>query len=321
MERNFFRDTEKLKDEIKAKVFNNFTKVGNQKVRDIVLQRQKNSRYIKGVTSYYLHKGLNGKLSYNDAIDLAAAIEIYSTSMVLIDNLIDKHEQRDEETTFLEEYGPEMMGLASIYAANIGLFKLFPYLNNFFRITEADGFDAIGKAITSAVSMDVERPTQSSQILENIVRVNGITLGFPLGLVASTATSDKSTIFEIMRYGTDTGTAFGLYEEIRDFVGEHGRSRASEMKSGRTPYFMADLASRDPTFRISSYIGREISDLEHQKLLELLRGKEALKRTQRLIKNHLSYGRAILQRNLNQEEFEVLDSLRTTIENSLDRMV
>ena len=56
--------------------------------------------------------------------------------------------------------------------------------------------------------MDVGHPTKPSEILENIVKVNGITLGFPLGLVASTSTNNKLSIFEMMRYGTDTGTAF-----------------------------------------------------------------------------------------------------------------
>ncbi len=321
MDRNFFKDTERLKDEIRANVINHFGKVENKRVRDIVLQRQQKSSYIKGITSYYLHKGLEGELPHEKIIDLAGAVEIYSTSMVLIDNLVDKHNQRDGETTYLEEYGPEMMGLASVYATNVGLLKLSPYLNNFFGITKVDGFDAIGKAITSAVSMDIEHSTNLSKILENIVRVNGITLGFPLGLIASTATADKLTIFEMMRYGTDTGTAFGLYEEIRDFIDEHGKGKASEMKAGRTPYFIAELDSIDNKFNAVDYIGRNITDAEHEKLLELLRGKGALKRTQRLIKNHLGYGRDILQRNLNLEEFEILDSLRTTIENSLDKMV
>ena len=125
MEKDFFRDTEKLREEIKANVLNHFNKVENKQVRDIVLQRQQNSSYIKGITSYHLHNGLNGGLSHIDAIDLAGAVEIYSTSMVLIDNLVDKHTQRDGKTTLLEEYGPEMMGLASVYATNVGLLKLF----------------------------------------------------------------------------------------------------------------------------------------------------------------------------------------------------
>lgn len=321
MVKDFFRDTRKLREEIKSQVFNQFSGIEIKEVKDIVLQRQQKSSYVKGITSYYLHRGLNGNLSHNDLVSLTTAIEVYSTSMVLIDNLVDKHTQRDGETTYLEEYGPKMMGLASVYAANVGLLKLTPYLNNFLGITEVDGIDAIGKAITSAVSMDVEKPTNPQQILENIIRVNGITLGFPLGLVASTATDNKLIIFEMMRYGTDTGTAFGLYEEIRDFVGEHGRGKASEIKSGRTPYFIADLASRDNSFNPSDYVSKDISDLEHEKLLELLRGKGALKRTQKLIRNHLRYGSDILRRNLNKEEFEVLDSLRTTIEDSLDKMV
>ena len=200
MVKDFFRYTKDLREEIKSHVFNQSSRIETKEVRDIILQRQQKSSYIKGITSYYLHRGLNGNLSHNDLISLAGAVEVYSTSMVLIDNLVDRHTQRDGETTYLKEYGPEMTGLASVYMANVGLLKLAPYLNNFFGITEVDGIDAIGKAITSAVSMDVEKPTSPQQILEDIVRVNGITLGFPIGLVASTATDNKLIIFETSRF-------------------------------------------------------------------------------------------------------------------------
>lgn len=321
MEQNFFTKTQELREEIGNSLINYLEKVENDKIKDILMQRQTTSRYIKGITSYYLHKGLGGKFSHKELINFAAAVEIYSTSMVLIDNLIDKHFQRDGKTTYLKEYGPEMTALGSLYAANVGLLKLSRYLQNFFEVTEFEGHDAVGKAITSAVSMDIEHPKKPNQILENIIRVNGITLGFPLGLVASTATEDKMTIFEIMRYGTDTGTAFGLYEEIRDFVGQHGRGKASEMRAGRTPYFLAELDSEDSTFNSQDYVGHDITDPEHEKLLNLLKETNALKKTKSLIKNHLNYGKEIIKKNLRDAEFKKLDSLRITIEDSLDQLV
>lgn len=321
MSKNFFEETRGLREEIKKGVISQCAKIENKQVKDIVLQRQEGASYIKGITSYYLHKGLGGGLSRIEIIKLAEAVEIYSTSMVLIDNLIDKHNKRDGNTTYLEEYGPEMMGLASVYTANIGLLKLSPYLENFFKLMEVDGVDAVGKAITSAVSMDIEHPTDPAKILENIVKVNGITLGFPLGLIASTARVDKKVIFEIMRYGTDTGTAFGLYEEVRDFIGEHGRGIASEMKTGRIPYFMADLGSRESNFDIKSYINKELNPMEYNSLLVKLTETGAFNRVKKLIKNHFDYGKEVIYNNLTFNEAEKLDLLRISIEESLNRMI
>ena len=318
MEINFFNETKKLKEEIGKDIAASFEEIENRQIKEILMQRQLTSRYIKGITSYYLHRGLGGKFSHNKLINLATAIEIYSTSMVLIDNLIDKHTKRNGRTTCLKEYGPEMTGLASLYASNVGLLRLSPYLQNFFKITGINGYDAVGKAITGAVAMDIEHPTKPNQILEEITKVNGITLGFPLGLVASTAINDKMKIFGIIRYGIDTGIAFGLYEEIRDFFGEHGKGEASEMKSGRIPYFIADLISVDPKFKCSDYIGRNATSY---RLKKLLKKKKVLEKTKNLIKNHLNYGKNNLQRNLRENEFLILDSLRITIEDSLEKLI
>ena len=40
-----------------------------------------------------------------------------------------------------------------------------------------------------------------------------------------------------------------------------------------------------------------------------------------MIKNYLDYGRDVLQRNLREPELEILDSLRLTIEEYLDKMI
>ena len=113
-----------------------------------------------------------------------------------------------------------------------------------------------------------------------------------------------------------------IYDPIRKyFFGEHGRKRASELQGGRTPYFIADLSARDTSFNPIKYIGKVINNTKYKKLLNVLTEKKAFDRTKFLIKTHLNYGSEIIKQNLMEQEFNALDSLRETIEESVDRLV
>ena len=100
-----------------------------------------------------------------------------------------------------------------------------------------------------------------------------------------------------------------------------GRKKASELKGGRTPYFIADLSTRNPLFDATKYIGKEINNEEYILLKKLLKEENAFERTKILITTHLNYGSNMLKQNLREEEFLILNNLRETIEESLDRLI
>ncbi len=321
MKRNFFYKTAELKGKILERIVKDFSTIKDKRIRQILLQRQKSTNLIKGISSYYIHKGLNGKLNEDENIKLSSAIEIYSTGLVILDNIIDSHEIRDGKTTYLKEYGVKLNTLASHYSTHLGIVRLIPHINKFLEITGELGGNSIEDAIEGMISMDLNKPIDSPSILEAITRVNGITLGVPLGISATTATNNRAVIYDIIKYGVDTGIAFGLYEELRDFRGKHGRKRALEIENGRTPYFFVACKERDSNFIPNKYVGKKIGDYEYFLLLDELRESGALKHTSNLIKNHLGYGEESLKKNLNKRYFDKLNLLKHTIEDSLPELI
>ena len=321
MARDFFEETKDLKEKIKNFIKEDFSKIKDPRIREILLQRQATSSFIKGISAYYIHRGLNGPLSEEESIELAGILEIYSTGLVILDNIVDNHEIRNNQTTYLREHGHGLNTLASQYSTHIGLIRLVPYISRFQRVMGGLGENSIEEAIEGMISMDIDKPRDSVTSKETIARVNGITLGMPLALVASTASEDKYVIYDTLKYGYDVGLAFGLYEELRDLVGEHGRKKAYEIRNGRSPYCLIVGSEKSNSIDLSDYVGKDLTNEEHRELLKKLKECGAIEHTKTLIKNHLSYGSESLQRNLNKIEFDILDGLRITLEDSLEKLI
>lgn len=315
MEENFFERTVGIKEDIKREFEENLRFTKDERVRRILQQRKDTSSFIKGISSYLIHNGLEGPLSKKRNLELAANLELYSTALVVLDNIVDGHTERNNQTTYLEEYGVGLNVVAMQYATNISLFNISKYISDATKFTGNIGQRAIGKAIDGMVSMDLDKPKNPKSIKKAIAKVNGITLAAPLALTASIAIKNPSKIWNIFSYGYYTGLAFGLYEEIRDFRGEHGREEGSEILSGRTPYFLSITTLKDSS----------ILDIDPKSnfkdLVYKIENSEALNETRDLIHDQLDRGSKKLERVIRKKEFDILDSLRDDVKKSLVELV
>jgi len=312
----FFEKTKDLREKIREEVIGSLKKISNEKIRKILLQRVKSSFFLKGIIADYIHQGLGGNLSDKERLNLISGLEIYSSSLVLLDNLLDKHYIRNGETTYLSEFGPEMHALASQYATHMGLFKMLPYLRNFIGFSKYF-YQYIDNAITGAIEMDVEHPKNSEESLEYISKVNGFTLGAPLALIATTATRNIFKIMGVFEYGYKSGISFGIYEEIRDLIGEHGRERAYELKKGRIPLLMFFASEKDKKFSPKKYVGRDLPEKEFHYLWNQLKQSKAFEKIDKIVNNNFSFAKKSLEKIMKKEYFEELDLLRKDILDSL----
>lgn len=155
MTRTFFEESEKIREEIRKKITEKAKSIEHSKLRDIVIQRNSTSSFLKGILAYHIHEGVGGDYSLDQKLELATGIEILCSAGALFDNAIDGHEERNGRTTYLREYGVWMHLAASQYVLHHGLKILLPFLGNFgshysqrYRIDEA---------IFGMVGMDIER--------------------------------------------------------------------------------------------------------------------------------------------------------------------
>lgn len=317
---NFFSETAYIRRRIKESVEKEISCVGDERIQKILLQRQQTASFIKGISAFYLHLGLSGPFSEVENLRFCAAIEICSTGLVISDNIVDNHLQRNGVTTFLEEYGVPLNLLAVQYATHFGLISFGPYVEKFHKLTAELGIRSIPEVLLGVLTMDVDHPDNPQKAMQAIARVNGLTLAVPLALAASTASDDKKTITDVFQYAYNTGIAFGLYEELRDLLGEHGRKRASELLSGRMPYCLLLCAQNESGFDARKYAGNELNDEKYTQLLYELKRTGSIRQTTIEIEQCLSLGIESIAYHLSNQHIDVFKLLANTVTDDMRRL-
>ena len=108
----FYDNTKNIRGRIKTGVQAEIAKIPDRKIVDILLQRNETSSFLKGALAYCLHESIGGTLNDAERVSLAVAIEIHLSSFMILDNVTDRHSERNGQTTYLTEYGPEMSAIA-----------------------------------------------------------------------------------------------------------------------------------------------------------------------------------------------------------------
>jgi len=317
MKKSFYEESEGIREKIRSRIEELLFEVRERRVRDILVQRNRSSSFIKGVLVYYLHKGLGGKLNEQSKIDLASKIEVLCSAGAILDNVVDKHEQRNGETTYLKEYGLNMQLAASQYALHFGLRRLFPFLKRFCD-KFADRYK-IDQAVLGMVRTDINQSVNLEDHIRTIGLSNGLFNEVPLVMAASVATIDKSKIDAVGEYGFNLGIGLGIYEELRDLLGEHGRKRAIEMEEGRIiiPLHLA----RNSGFNFFPYLKRHLNEREYSVLLIELGKCGALNATRDLASAYFTSALNCLKPAVNKDCIERVIPLQSSVEESMEEML
>lgn len=312
---SFYISSREIIEEIRKKIIELFSEIQESRVKDILVQRAKSSSFIKGVLAYHLHDGLGGNFDDSRKIDLSSKLEIFCSSGAILDNVIDRHEERNRETTYLREYGPTIQLFASQYALNYGLRNLLPFLGTF--CSKFSDKYKLDQTILGMIKMDIGKSISLEDHLKIIGSVNGLFNEVILVMAASTATEDDDKIEAVGDYGFNLGVGLGIYEELRDLLGEHGRRRATEVEEGRviTPMHIAK------GFDCSPYVGKQLSEEEYKTLLHELQKRDALEMTRNLVRSYFTEALNRLESAVNTNCIKKVRPLQESVEESMDRML
>lgn len=315
MTKTFFKESEKLREEIRERITKKTEGIKHPKIRNIVMQRNSTSSFLKGILAHHIHEGVGGKYSSDQKLELATGIEIFCSGGALLDNTIDGHEERNGRTTYLREYGTWMQLAASQYVLHSGLKVLMPFLENYsknyyqcYRIDEA---------VLGMVGMDIERSNSLEEQITAIEKSNGIFNEVPLVMAATTGTKDDTSIEEVGKYGFNLGAGFAIYEEIKDLLGEHGRRRATEIESNRFITSLHLAKSLDPDFKTDSYLGKKLDDREYNSLIKDIVNNRALERSVELVEEYFNKANASLFNAVNFDCYQQLVPLTDSALQSL----
>ncbi|MBS3072514.1 hypothetical protein J4477_01610 [Candidatus Pacearchaeota archaeon] len=312
---SFYISSREVIEAIRKKTISLLSEIQDSQIKEILIQRARYSSFVKGVLSYHIHDGLGGNFNVSEKIDFSSKLEIFCSSGAVLDNVTDGHEERNGRTTYLKEYGPTVQLFASQYALNYGLKSLFPFLSTFCRkFPDAYKLD---QTIIGMLKMDTGKSTCLEDHIEMISSVNGLFNEVILAMAASTATEEEDKVKSAGNYGFNLGVGLGVYEELRDLLGEHGRRRATEVEKGRviTPMHLAK------DFNYLPYIGRPLSEEEYKTLVHELEKRNALEMTRKLVKKYFEMAIKNLESVVDTTCIKKVIPLQQSIENSMDIML
>jgi len=318
MKNSFFRASAQVTEAIRRRLREVADQIPHPKLRDIINQRNKTSRFLKGAIGYFIHEGVGGKLLEKDKTEIASGIEILCSSGAIFDNAIDGHEERNGETTFLREYGLWMQVAASQYVLHHGLKMLFPFMHTYTQ--KFSHMYSVADAVVGMVGMDIERSKTLQEQVRTTELSNGKFAEAPLVISATTGSDDETIIDNVSKYGFNLGTALGIYEEVRDMLGKHGRRRATEIEGGRFAIPL-HIANESGDFNAEKYIGRIINNDEYVEMIKRVIQSDAVRKTQNLAERYFNNAEIALRSAVNRDCFDKLSSLSSSVSSEFDRII
>lgn len=318
-QKTFWEHVKELKTIISQEILFYINSIKDNEIKHVLQQRNLNSFFAKGIIAYYVCEGLKADLNQNEKIKLSVALELYCSSLAIIDNVIDNHFERNGKTTLLKEYGNSIHILAAHYTHHLGLKILLPYLDRF--IKQFSDFYEFDMIIYGMSQMDLKTSRSLDEQLRNIELTNGLFMKIPLLIAASCATEEKTKIDMISSYGFNLGVGLGIYEEVRDLFGYHGRMRCTEVESGRICIPMHYAALEESSFDPLTFSGRKLSDTEYWTLIDVLYKTDSFIKTKDLISEYFRKAQNGLDSSLSGDAVATLKLLFNTVENEFDNIV
>lgn len=284
----------------------------NEFIKESLCELKRLSQGGKRVRGYLVKLGqmLFGKddTSY---IDLAAAIEIFQTAILIHDDIIDEADKRRGMDTINSKYKGHVGISKGICIGDLGFFISYRIINNS-NISEELKDEIIkiySKTLHNTVNgeiVDVELPLKSLEYHINMdekiiydIYVNKTawyTIIGPILIGASSAGASEKDKEKLIEMGTNLGIAFqikddllGLYSSVNNI----GKT-LNDIKEGKQTViykYAIDNASKEELEVISKYYGNEnVTDEESEIIINLFDKLGAKKNAENLVEEYTSKG-------------------------------
>lgn len=279
-----------------------------------------------------VYTGYRGKID-DEALKIAAAIEVYRHSILVHDDLVDEDRERRGgkamHVTLAEKLG-ERFGLSSVFVGNI-LYALSSKLiaesgfskDEKLRILElqAEAYREVNESQILDLAFEFTKPNEEEWYTMASRRAASLfKLSFKAGGILGGASEEDVRLLEEAAF--HVGAAFDIQDDLIDLI-------ASEDEYGRKPG--GDLAKRKKPLYIVYYLetgGKELQQLlgkgelsygELEKARSILREKGILDKTVDRALLHAEEALKILRRTeINEEGIRVIEELLELITRKTD---
>ncbi len=322
MNKNIFETSkEKIKNKINEILDKEIEKYeDNEFIKESLMELKRLSQGGKRVRGYLIKLGqmLFGK-DDDSYVDLAAAIEIFQTAILIHDDIIDEADKRRGMDTINAKYEGHIGVAKGICIGDLGFFISYRIINNasISKELKDEIIKIYSKTLHNTVNgeiVDVELPLKSLEYHRNMdekiiydIYVNKTawyTIIGPILIGAASAGASEEDKEKLIEMGTNLGIAFqikddllGLYSSVKDM----GKT-LNDIKEGKQTIiykYAIDHASKEELEVISKYYGNpSVTDEESNIIINLFDKLGAKENTENLVKEYTDNGINIIE-NMN----------------------
>lgn len=205
-------------------------------------------------------------------LDGAAAVEIFQTSILAQDDLIDKSETRRGRPALHIKLGGDHIAISqTICLSDLGIFLSVRLLSGL-KVREdlkVKGINFFSQTLMQTVAgemLDIELSKRGELEGEEVIKIGLLktaryTISGPLILGALLAGAELTTVKKLQNFGDNLGIAFQIQDDILGIFGnekETGKSSLSDIKEGKATLLFAHA----------------LKNAEYKKLLSKIYGNE-----------------------------------------------
>ncbi len=319
MNKNIFETSkEKIKNKINEILDKEIEKYeDNEFIKESLMELKRLSQGGKRVRGYLIKLGqmLFGK-DDDSYVDLAAAIEIFQTAILIHDDIIDEADKRRGMDTINAKYEGHIGVAKGICIGDLGFFISYRIINNasISKELKDEIIKIYSKTLHNTVNgeiVDVELPLKSLEYHRNMdekiiydIYVNKTawyTIIGPILIGAASAGASEEDKEKLIEMGTNLGIAFqikddllGLYSSVKDM----GKT-LNDIKEGKQTIiykYAIDHASKEELEVISKYYGYpNVTDEESNIIINLFDKLGAKENAEALVKKYTDNGISIIE--------------------------
>lgn len=319
MNKNIFETSkEKIKNKINEILDKEIEKYeDNEFIKESLMELKRLSQGGKRVRGYLIKLGqmLFGK-DDDSYVDLAAAIEIFQTAILIHDDIIDEADKRRGMDTINAKYEGHIGVAKGICIGDLGFFISYRIINNasISKELKDEIIKIYSKTLHNTVNgeiVDVELPLKSLEYHRNMdekiiydIYVNKTawyTIIGPILIGAASASASEEDKEKLIEMGTNLGIAFqikddllGLYSSVKDM----GKT-LNDIKEGKQTIiykYAIDHASKEELEVISKYYGNpNVTDEESNIIINLFDKLGAKENAEALVKKYTDNGISIIE--------------------------
>lgn len=229
-----------------------------------------------------------------EILKCATAVEIFQTSILAHDDIIDQSQIRRGKPTLYKMLGADHYALSqAISLGDIGLFLTVKLISecNFKEDRKVKALQEFSKmAVNTGLGevLDIELTTLKKGEVEDVLAVYKLktayyTIVYPLSIGAILAGADKHLLSRIEEFGENLGIAFQIQDDILGVFGDTeslGKSVSSDIEEGKVSlllvFAMENASKEDRQFLEKVYGKGEINKEDFEKVRKIFKDCGAL---------------------------------------------